>query len=180
MFNYSSISFFSALNFLIKPVSLLCLTFWLSACQTPPLHVYSVMKEGVDLSQYKTFTIPVVSTSESRYFDYINAGIIKTLSEKGYQLSQPADLIVQYSLELIADEVIKVESIPEQGNIHNQASMEAIFEASMLVNIIDTKTKKVIWKAATTRDLKNINMKKVDQERVNRSMEELFESFPKR
>lgn len=180
MFKKSSNIFSNTLTMLIKPLALLCLTLWLSACQTPPLHVYSVMKDGVDLSKYQSFTIPPVVTGESSYFDYINKGIINNLSEKGYSFSKPADLIVQYSLQFIADEQVRVESIPEQGNIHNQASMEAVFEAVFLVNIIDTKTNKVIWKAATTRDLRNINMKSVDERRIENSIEELFESFPAR
>jgi hypothetical protein len=136
------------------------------------------MKEGVDLGQYQSYNILAVGTNEGGFLDYINEGIINNLSDKGYHLSEQADFIVKYSLEFKADEYIKVESIPEPGNIHNQASMEAVFEATMLVNIIDTKTKEVIWKAATTRDLKSVNLKKVDQERVNSSIDELFDSFP--
>jgi len=180
MFKYPSASNLNAVKLLIKLAPLLCLSLWLTACQAPPLHVYSVMKEGVDVSQYQTFTIPDVGSVENKYYDYINKAIIKNLSDKGYQLSEQADLIVRYSLEFIADEQMKVESIFEQGDIHTHTSMEAVFEAVMLVNIIDTKSKKVIWKAATTRDLKSVNLKKVDQERVDNSINELFESFPAR
>mgnify|MGYP000412752245 CR=1 FL=1 len=180
MYKRLSTTHFNALKLRLKLFPLLCLSLWLTACQTPPLHVYSVLKDGVDLSQYQTFTIPAVGNVDSKYYDYINKAIIKDLSDKGYQLSEQADLIVRYSLELKADEHVKVESIPEQGNIHTQTSMEAIFEAVMLVNIIDTKSNNVIWKAATTRDLKSVNLKEVDQERVDRSIEELFESFPAR
>jgi hypothetical protein len=169
---------FNSLKSLIKLCSFLCLSLWLTACQTPPLHVYSVLKEGVDLSQYQTFTIPALGNVNSKYYDYINKAIIKNLSDKGYQLSEQADLMVRYSLKLKTDEQVKMESISEQGNIHSHASMEAIFEAVMLVNIIDTKSKNVIWKAATTRDLKSVNLKAVDQESVDRSIQELFESFP--
>ena len=162
----------------LKLFLFLCLSIWLSACQAPPLHVYSVLKEGADLSQYRTFTIPEVGSVDNKYYDYINKSIIHTLTDKGYQLSEQADLIVRYSLKFKTDEQLKIESIPEQGNIHTHASLEAVFEAVMLVNIIDRKTKQVIWKAATTRDLKNVNLKGVDQERVDRSIAELFESFP--
>jgi hypothetical protein len=178
MFKGLSRAHFNSLKSPIKLCSILGLSLWLTACQTPPLHVYSVLKEGVDLSKYQSFTIPAVGNVDSKYYDYINKAIIKNLSDKSYQLSEQADLIVRYSLKLKTDEQVKMESISEQGNIHTYASMEAIFEAVMLVNIIDTKSKNVIWKAATTRDLKSVNLREVDQERVDRSIEELFESFP--
>jgi len=176
MFKHPSKPHFNAL----KLVLILCSPLWLAACQTPPLHVHSVLKDGVDLSQYQTFTIPEVGPVDNKYYAYINKSIIHILRDKGYQLSEQADLIVRYSLKLQTDEQLKMESIPEQGNIHTHASMEAVFEAVMLVNVIDMKTKQVIWKAATTRDLKNVNLKGVDQERVDRSIKELFEFFPAR
>jgi hypothetical protein len=175
-----STAHFNSLKSPIKLCSILCLSLWLTACQTQTLHVYSVLKEGVDLSQYQTFTIPALGNVNSKYYDYINKGIINNLTTKGYQQSEQADLITRYSLKFQTDEQVKMEAISEKGNIHTDTFMEAIFEAVMLVNIIDTKTNIVIWKAATTRDLKSVNLKEVDQESINRSIEELFESFPAR
>lgn len=180
MIKHSIAADVSSPHLLIKLFSFLWLSLWLTACQTPPLHVYYVMEEEVDLTPYQTFAIQVVSHSEDQFIDFINAGIVKDLSNKGYRISEQADLIVRYSLEFEADQHLKLENIPEKGNIYTKSSMEAVFDAKMLVNIIDTNTKKVIWKAATTRDLRSVSLKKVDQERVNDRIEELFDSFPAR
>lgn len=171
---------FRVLRGLIKVISLLWLSLWLIACQTPPLQVYYAMNNELDLTAYQTFTIQIATNSESQYLDYINKGIIASLSAKGYHSTQQADLIVRYSLHFKADERLQLECIPQQGTLHTTTSMEAVFEAKMLVNIIDTRTDNIIWKAATTRDLSSVNLEKVNQESINKRIEELFESFPAR
>jgi len=158
-------------------LTLLFLSLTLTACQTPPLDVYHSMGEGVDLSRYQTFSIQAMTDIDSPFVNYINQGIINTLTKKGYQFSEESDFIVRYSLEVQSGESVKINSIPIHGNIYTQTSMEAVFEAKMLANVIDKASKHVIWKAATSRDIRGVNTKSVDQAKVNDRMDELFESF---
>ena len=157
--------------------SLLLLALTLTACQTPPLDVYHSMNSDVDLSRYQTFSIQAVTDRDNKFTNFINKGIENNLNEKGYQLAEESDLVVIYSLQIEESEQLKQKQIPVHGTIYTQTSMEAVFEAKMLVNIIDSKTGKVIWKAATSRDLRRVNANNVDQAKINDRMNELFESF---
>lgn len=158
-------------------LTLLFLSLTLTACQTPPLHVYHSMSNDVDLSRYQTFSIQAMTDEDNPFVNYINQGIINTLTKKGYQFSEESDLVIRYSLEVKSGETVKISAIPVQGNIYTQTSMEAVFEAKMLANVIDKASKRVIWKAATSRDIRGVNTKHIDQAKVNDRMDELFESF---
>jgi hypothetical protein len=163
--------------FIKQTITFLFFSLTLTACQTPPLDVYHSMNNDVDLSQYQTFSIQAITDSDSPFINYLNRGIINTFIKKGYQLSEESDLVIRYSLEVQSGETVKINSIPVQGNIYTQTSMEAVFEAKMLANIIDRASERVIWKAATSRDIRGINAKHINQAKVNERMAELFDSF---
>jgi hypothetical protein len=159
---------------------LLVLSLAFSACQTPALDVYYSIADDVELSQYQTFLIEPITDGDNRFIDFLNVGIEEALTRKGYQLSNSPELIVRYALDIAEDKRLKLDSIPLNGLIQTKAIMDAVFEAKMLVNVVDTKTGKIVWKAATSRDLRALNTKKIQQAKVNVRMEQLFDSFSAR
>jgi Domain of unknown function (DUF4136) len=162
-----------------KKIHLLFLV--LIGCNTFPLDVYYAIPEGVDLSVYKTFAIEPILDNDNFYdtgfIKLLNTAIVDTLNKKGCSLADSPELIVKYSLEIDEDKSLKLEHVPFEGLIQTKAMIEAVFEAKMLVNAVDIKTGQIIWKAATTKDLRSVSTKKINQARVNKRMGELFQSF---
>ena len=152
----------------------------LSACQTPPLHVYSTMNDKIDFSQFETFSVNSTSISDTSLLNVLTRNISSVLNEKGYQKKLPenADLAVVYHVDIDQGNKLKQSSIPVKGNIYMQTTLEAVYEAQILVNVVDTKTKMVLWKASSTRDLTSVNTSKIDEQKVHARMLELFDSFP--
>ena len=156
----------------------MALTLILSACQVPPLDVYHSMNDKLDFSQYKTFSVNSTTISDTLFLDLLTRNISTVLSEKGYQENQQADLVVVYHIDVDQGEKLKSASIPIQGNIYTQSTLEAVYEAQILVNVVDTKTKMVVWKASSSRDLTKVNTSSISEEKAYARMSELFESFP--
>ena len=152
----------------------------LSACQTPPLHVYSTMNDKVDFSQFETFAVNSTLISDSLLLNELTRNISAVLSEKGYQKesTEKADLEVVYHLNIKEGDKLKQASIPVNGLVYTRPMLESVYEAQILVNVINTKSKMVIWKATSSRDLTNIDTSNIDEKKVHARMLELFESFP--
>ena len=152
----------------------------LSACQVPPLDVYYSMNNNTNFSQYKSFSVSSTSISDKVFLDVLTRKISTVLEDKGYrqEAESKADLVVVYHIDIDQGEKIKQEAIPVKGNIYTRATLEAVYEAQILVNVVDTKTKMVVWKASSSRDLTNIDTSKIDEEKAHQRMLELFESFP--
>lgn len=155
-------------------------SFLLSACQTPPLDVSYSMDDKVDFSQFETFSINSTSTSNDALIGTLTRNIATVISEKGYRKvsKEDADLAVVYFVDIERDTKLKQSPIPIKGNIYMRATLETVNEAKILVNIFDTKTKAVLWKASSYRDLTNVDTSRIDEQKVYARMLELFESFP--
>lgn len=165
-----------------KISAFMLLTLFLSACQVPPLDVYYSMNDHIDFSQYETFSVTSTTISDTTFLDAITRNMSMVLSEKGFQKVEEskADLVVAYHIVIHESEKLVQQSIPVKGNIYTRSSLEAVYEAQILVNAVDTKTKMVVWKASSSRDLTNINNSTVDEEKVYARMLELLASFPSR
>jgi len=140
------------------------------------------MDDHIDFSQYETFSVNPTTVSDTVFIDAVTRNMSTVLSEKGFQKEDEgkADLVVVYHIVIHQSEKLVQEGIPIKGNIYTRSSLEAVYEAQILVNAIDTKTKKVVWKASSSRDLTNINTSTVDEEKVYARMLELLASFPSR
>mgnify|MGYP000642041552 CR=1 FL=1 len=154
----------------------------LIACQTPPLEVHTSTNPLSTLSQYKTYTIEPLNTSEFKIIPIVNHAIANELLTKGYTEvnANSADLIIKYKVKVKQGEQLKIEAIPAKSIIYSRTTTESVNEASMLVNVIDSKTNEVVWKAATKRDLHTVNEKTPIEERAKVSMSEIFADFPSR
>jgi len=156
------------------------LTLILSACQVPPLDVYHSMNDKVDFSQYKTFSVNSTTISDAAFLDVLTRKISLVLNDKGYrqETETKADLVVVYHIDIDQGNKLKQASIPIKGNIYTHSTLEAVYEAQILVNVVDTKTRMVIWKASSSRELASIDTSELDEDKVHQRMLELFESLP--
>jgi len=153
----------------------------LGACQQhQPLVVAQEQVEGVDLRQYRTFSVTPVHHSDAQFVKHINFVIETHLQEKGYILSSQPELQIEYRVDIEGKEKVLLDPIPTpDGSIYIQNTMESVNTAKILVNAIDQKTGAAVWKASS-KDLIKVNTKHINQMRLNRHMGELFESFPRR
>ena len=148
------------------------------ACQIPPLDVYSSVNNKVEFNNYRSFTVHATIKSSDQFLDLVTHNIETVLLEKGYQKDAQADFVVLFQIDIDQVDQVVQEAIPVQGKLYMRAKLEAVFKAKILVNVIDTKTNVVVWKAASSRDLSGIDTSKIDNERVHQRMLELFDSFP--
>ena len=168
----------------IKTFSLITLTLlFVSACQLAPLDVQSVIRDDVVMEKYKTVSVMPVSNTiaqKNPAITLITKAIESELLKKGYVLSDTPELLFAYQLDIKEGEQLKQNMLNVKGQVFNVARLEAVYEAKMLVNAIDTKTKAVIWKASTSKDLRSVDTNSIDQDRLDSRMSELLVSFPGR
>jgi len=160
-------------------LSVICLAF-VQACATPSLHVDYESKSNFNIENYKTFEIKSLVSPPHPYVELINQGITNTLSNKGLKPAKGADLVVLYDVNVDKGSRLHDEEIPVNNMVYTRMTVEAVFDAKILVNVVDVKTNKVMWKATSTRDLTQVDPKKFNQEKANTRMSEIFEDFPSR
>lgn len=158
-------------------LSLLALVL-LAGCQTQPMSVLHEQSLSFDEGRYQTFQVKHARQSIDGDFEaLLNQAITRVLQDKGYTESTNPDLEVKYSLRTRTDERVEIDTYSETGH---PAHMEAVFEARMLINVVELSSGNVIWKAAATRDLTQVDLSKFNLELAIERMEELFEEFPER
>jgi hypothetical protein len=151
----------------------------LTACQLAPLHVQSVLENDADPRQYQSVSVESLNLKND-VISMITKGIEQHLQSKGYVLSDEPELVFVYQLDIKESEHLNYRVQTEGRHVLNLTSLEAVFEAKMLVNAIDTRNKQLIWKASTSKDIRSVDKDSVDQGKINTRMEELFASFPAR
>lgn len=153
----------------------------LCSCATPSLDVYYDGGDLIDPSKHQMFSIQGGDESLA-HIPMINKGIVNALSSKGYRyVENGGDFVVLYRLNLEEGDKLVSTFIPINGYVYTQTQLEAVYEAKMLVNVMEAKNDgKLLWKASTMRDLTTVDTSVLDQDRINNSMSELFDSFPSR
>jgi hypothetical protein len=157
----------------------------LQACAAPHLHVQAWLDPQVDLRSYETFEVEAVQDGD-RYLR-INAMLASAfdlaMQGKSFRPASgagSADLTLRFITEVRHEEELRADEIPTQKGVYTKYRMVAVNEGSLLVNIIDVKQNKVIWKGSTIRDINNLKVSKLTQERINDRVLELLASFPER
>ncbi|KZY72559.1 hypothetical protein A3742_08265 [Oleiphilus sp. HI0071] len=162
---------------------------FLTGCGTAPLEVVHVQKEGFNEGKYISFKVSHSHVDiATKAEELINKAIADVMTEKGYVDGANADFEIRYSLKTMQSQRLEIESVAPTGPAWQGGAqpaghppqMEAVFEARMLVNVIDTKTGEVIWKAASNRDLTQVDVSKFDSNKAHDRMHEMFENFPAR
>lgn len=165
-----------------KTIFALLLSLSLFGCQIQPLDVHYAGVAASKITSATTFTVEAHSSINADVIRMLNKGIEKTLTGKGYQKAEgsSAQLLVIYQVKLIEDTEFRTEAAPEGRIVKTYQKLEPVFEAKLLTNVVDTKTKQVLWKASSIKDLTQVNTKEFSQDRADERMEELFTGFPSR
>ena len=155
---------------------------FLSGCASSPL-VQSDFDKSADFSKFNTFKIDALQTG-SRY-EYVNDKVDKAiemnLQKKGLRLvaQGKADIDIRYITQVEDVNNLDMQIIPtEKGGFLTRYLPDWSTQGSMLVNIVDNATNKVIWKASTERKIDPLQLP--TQERINTVIDEVFATFPPR
>lgn len=151
----------------------------LVGCSTPSLNVLSNLDPGFNAANYSTVSVTSLSVEQTPLNEAIKLQFEATLSEKGYRVvDTEASLIMVYDLKLSQDTQLKREVVNIGGRFIERPRIDALYTASILVNAYDSFASKVIWKAASSRDLRNVNLTEIDKDKLRARIGELFESLP--
>jgi hypothetical protein len=112
--------------------------------------------------------------------DMISKAFIEQLQAKGmsYVKSGEADLYVRFATKLNIGQEMKTEYIPAGKGVYTRYNMEAVNEGEFLVNMVDNRTKKVVWKASSIRDMAGVDVGKISQEKINEGLSRVLGDFP--
>lgn len=156
----------------------LLVTVTLSACQIAPLDVHAYSAAPSKLAQLSTFEIHARAENKGPYLALLSESATEMLMDKGYQQSEEADIVVIYQISVNESSELRVESTPVLNRVYNRPTLEAVYEATILVNAIERATGTVLWKASSMRDLTQVSTSKFSKDRADRAMSEIFDSFP--
>lgn len=149
----------------------------ISGCQSPPLNVHYEM-DNVSFDTYQTVQVQSMNKPANEKIQIVTAAIEDLLKQKGYRVSEESDLILAYDIRLSEDSQLRIDQIPYKGNVATRTRLEAVYQAAFLINAIDQKDQNVVWKAFTEKDIHHTKEDKIDPERLNRFLTEIFASFP--
>jgi len=155
-----------------------CTILLLGACGSSPLTVHSVVKDQPRLTELNSFSIHARTDIQGEQIDMLNSAMAQELTNKGYTVAEDAEMLVIYQLEVKEGEELVTESVNIRNRVLSRPRLEAVYEAAILINVFDSKTGDLLWKASSTRDLTQVNTVHYTQDRANKAASELFESFP--
>ncbi|MCH2159907.1 MAG: DUF4136 domain-containing protein [Oleiphilaceae bacterium] len=164
---------------------LIALAVLISACQAPQMQVLYEQSPKFG-NNYKSFKVVHTHTDIATEAEkLLNEAIANVMLDKGYVDGAEPDFVIQYSLRTQQSQRLEFDQAPTPGVLGrfppaHPPHMEAVFEARMLVNVIESSSGDVVWKAATTGDLTQVNVKKFNAEKANARMQEMFADFPTR
>ncbi|WP_250654979.1 DUF4136 domain-containing protein [Alkalimarinus coralli] len=160
---------------------LLCIV--LAACASSSRrNVQMTYDETAPFDSYKTYTIEAIQQDHQAagLNTMIENGIIGAMADKGlsHRMNGKADLLIRYATHIERGQEMKLEQISTGKGVYTRSQMEPVNEGSLLVNIIDTKADRVIWKASSISDITGITIEDVTQIGVDEAVDELFEGYP--
>ena len=161
---------------------LLALLVLLSACSSQQLHIQAWVDPVYKPTIYKSFSVSTKLVDEryGRVNTLIQNAIKRDMQTKGFRYSPAesrADLLVLFLADVHHEEQLQSEIYPTTKGVFSRYQMVSVNEGSLLINVIDQRTNKVIWKGSALRDLYNFRPEQLTQERVNLRIEELMESL---
>lgn len=149
--------------------------------------------ETVDMTMYKTFSWipePPEKTGDARFdnpilHDRIQKNILRTLSTQGYQGMETGtpDFYVGHHLSLANKVDVQTMQTyypyswyyPYRGF---QTRVKEYEEGTLIIDIIDAKTEKLVWRGWATKRLKKNPSNEESQETIKKIVTEILAQFP--
>ena len=157
-----------------------------AACATT--HVRTDHDPRANFAGYRTFAVKegqvvnngVVDPHDTLVRDRINAALRQELAHKGLQSAQNPDLIVTYTagarsrreVEAVwADQDIGWYPVPTYGN---DVWVEMEPESTLVIDVIDARTNKLVWRSVAEADNKDFRSAK----NIRKAVDKALENYP--
>jgi len=130
---------------------------------------------------YHTFTIRPLKIEDSPNTrddarEVLDTGIAHALKVKGLkQVKTDADVEVQYVFGVKDTKGLELSPMGEEDESFDQYEAETVEHAMLVVNIVDTRTKKPVYRLSASRQ---ISEHQDSQENINREFVSMLSSFP--
>ncbi|MFV2055590.1 MAG: PilT/PilU family type 4a pilus ATPase [Thiohalomonadales bacterium] len=135
--------------------------------------------KNAPFDDYTTFTVTPLKVSNKRRPDsqqLLNEAISNDFRNKGYlKVNQNPDIDVQYVLGIKESDKLALVPMEGEEDPFTSISEDSDSHASLLINIIDCKTKKPVWRLNYSRELKGPLL---SQEEVNAEFGILMQDYP--
>ncbi len=167
----------------MKQVVCVLLCVFIAACASSSRrNIQMNYDESAPFDSYQTFTIEAVQQEQqfAGLNSLIDQAIISVLADKGlsYSMTGESDLVIRYATRIDRSQQMKLEQISTGKGVVTRSQMEPVNEGSLLVNIIDRKADRIVWKASSISDITGVKLENVTQIQVDDAMTEIFEGYP--
>lgn len=138
--------------------------------------------ESAPFDSYKTYSIEAIQQDHQAagLNTMIEKGIVGAMADKGLsqKMTGKADILIRYATRIERGQEMKLEQISTGKGVYTRSQMEPVNEGSLLINIIDIKSDRVVWKASSISDITGITLENVTQVGVDEAVDEIFEGYP--
>lgn len=152
------------------------------ASMVSPEDVMVEYRPEADFSTYESFhveSVPVEARG-TRIHRMVTLALNRQLTEKGLRMTakEDADLLFRYATKLEQAERLTTEYIPFKKGMTTRYGLEPYMQGSLLINVVDTESDQVVWKAIKRRELHASDLDRVSQDGVNEAVADLLDEFP--
>jgi len=177
----------------ITSLFLLLIISTVSACSS---HSDAVYQTSFDFSKVKTYSIyqrdstftDTQNLTDNRR-NSIEIAIEKTLDQQGFQYQDiaKADLVITYHLlngnknsyHDYNKEVRFCQNCLRANNWHNEGSPLKIKQGSLIIDLVDPKKKRSVWRGIAPLKLKNKDNSQVVNEKIQQEVKDMFQQYPR-
>jgi uncharacterized protein DUF4136 len=131
---------------------------------------------------YNTFSVEAVQ-HEDQYAalnGFLKKAIVDSLLTKGliYSESGDTDLVVRFAAHVTRGQKMRLEQISTGQGVYTRSQVDAVNEGALLINVVDVKQDRVIWKASSISDITGIDLDKVTQPQADKALSEILLDYP--
>lgn len=147
--------------------------------QAPPIKKEVTFDETAPFADYNTYKISPIKVKSHRPNSEQRTTTAIDTALRGKGLTEDSvfpNVDVQYAYGSRVEEEVKLDEIKHETGMHIDVSPPSKVHSMLIVNIVDTRTKAVVWRLKSSRE--TTELERLTQEQVNELMEELFGAFP--
>lgn len=151
----------------------------------PPEPQISVSRAaGEDIAARATFAVEYATefTPVSSLPGGIQQGLIAVMTAKGYQETArgKADLLIRFGTHFEVVDKLSMETLPAEHGLFTRYEMEPVAVGSMLINLLDAKSDKLLWKAVSQLPLAGKVLTDEEAQLLTDSLRQAMDSIPSR
>jgi len=143
-----------------------------------PIKSEFTINKTAPFDQYETFRVSPMKVEfrDEKDEGMVNEAIAYGLKVKGLrEVSGQADVQVQYALGIKSTTGLGLEPVADEGESFAQYKPETEEHAMLVINIIDSRSRKPVYRLTASRRLSD---HRYEQDGLNRQFEKLLSSFP--